>query len=76
MTDSDRWLVGMDIRVPARQVAKAMAALDASASTLFPAARAGSGAGVIQDGGKNGVLRRPGRGRQVTKLNLLAPTKW
>ena len=57
-------------------MAKAVAALAAAASTLSPAARAGSGAGVIQDGGKNGFLRRPGRGRQVTKLNLLAPTKW
>ena len=56
-------------------MAKAVAALDAAASTLSPAARAGSGAGVIQDGGKNEFLRRPGRGRQVTKLNILVPTK-
>ena len=47
------------VRVPARQVAKAVAALDAAASTLSPAARAGSGTGVIQDGGKNGVYAVP-----------------
>jgi hypothetical protein len=35
-------------------VAKAVAALAAAASTLSPAARTGSGAGVIPDGGKNG----------------------
>ena len=35
-------------------MAKTVAALAAAASTLSPAARAGSGAGVIQDGGKNG----------------------
>ena len=34
-------------------MAKAVAALAAAASTLSPAARAGSDAGVIQDGGKN-----------------------
>ena len=36
-------------------MAKAVAALAAAASTFSPAARAGSGAGGIQDGGKNGV---------------------
>ena len=40
------------VRVPVRQVAKAVAALAAATSTLAPAARADSGAGVIQDGGK------------------------